>query len=512
MACLPCSHIAPFASTMSTAESSLQPTPTALAGARAADDLGMVSWEDSIRKGSLTPFFQTEPNPDATRWMLLVFFDFPPSAEVGALRWLSLSRFGAERGWAIDVVSLHPAFMGPIDPTRLEQLPRGIRLFGASGDYPAWYRTILSAWRKVRRPGGVPVAGGPARVDRANGTEPYRPAGPTWRRVFLSRAHFALTDVLARRASAIGAELTAANQYDVVASSGPPHAAHEAAKTIATRARLPWVLDMRDPWSDESAMPDELGGTVWRRETRARERACVSAATLVVVTSQAHEELQLAKYPDVRGRIVTVMNGADSDPLPTGSPGTRFVIAFTGQIYLGRNPRPLFQAAARVARATGASPNEFAVEFMGAEACEGVPLTTIAREEGLGAHFRSHGFRPRREALELLASATLLVNLQARTKTSLAAKLFEYTRFDAWLLALADSDSATARLLVDTDADVVPPDDVDAIEGAIANRFAQFRAGVRPTALNRDGRFDRATQSARLFDALEMLSATARQR
>ena len=108
--------------------------------------------------------------------------------------------------------------------------------------------------------------------------------------------------------------------------------------------------------------------------------------------------------------------------------------------------------------------------------------------------------------------APLLVSLPLRTEMTLPAKLFEYTRFDAWLLALADSDSATARLLADTDADIVPPDDVDAIESAIANRFAQFRAGVRPIALNRDGRFDRATQSARLFDALEELSATARQR
>ena len=493
---------------MPSADSGLQLRPTSLAEMRGADDLGVVSWEDSIRQGSLTPFFQTDPNPDATRRMLLVFFYFPPSAEVGALRWLSLSRFGAERGWAIDVISLHTAFMGTIDPTRLGQLPPGIRLYGFSGDSPAWYRTILSAWQKLSGRSARGLAGGPAR----DGTEPYHLAGPAWRRDFRSRAHFALADVLARRASAIGAELTASNRYDVVVSSGPPHAAHEAAKTIATRAGLPLVLDMRDPWSDESAMPGELHGEVWRRETRARERACVSAASLVVVTSQAHEELQIAKYPDVRGRIVTVMNGADSDPLPTGSPGTRFVIAFTGLIYLGRNPRSLFRAAARVARATGASPNEFAVEFMGADACEGVPLTTIAREEGLGAHFRSHGFRPRREALELLASATLLVSLQARTLTTLAAKLFEYTRFDAWLLALADSDSATARLLADTDADVLPPDDVDAIEGAIANRFAQFRAGVRPMALNRDGRFDRAIQSARLFDALEVLSATARQR
>ena len=92
---------------------------------------------------------------------------------------------------------------------------------------------------------------------------------------------------------------------------------------------------------------------------------------------------------------------------------------------------------------------------MGDDACEGVPLTKIAAEEGLGAHFRAHGFRPRGEALEFLAGASLLVSLPLRTGMTLPAKLFEYTRFDAWLLALADPASATAGLLADTDADVV---------------------------------------------------------
>src|SRR5215831_9530535 len=182
---------------MPSAESSLQVRPTARVPTSAVGDLGVVSWEDTIRQGSLTPYFQTDQNPDATRRLLLVFFYFPPSAEVGALRWLSLSRFGAERGWAIDVVSLHSAFMGTIDPTRLRELPPGIRVFGFSGDRPAWYRTMMSAWRKLRgRRAGPELTRGPSLVDHANGTEPYHPAGTAWRRVFRSRAHFALADVL----------------------------------------------------------------------------------------------------------------------------------------------------------------------------------------------------------------------------------------------------------------------------------------------------------------------------
>jgi len=475
----------------------------------------VVAWGQISEDGSLTPFFETDPNPAATRRLLLLFFYFAPSAEVGALRWLQLSRFGAERGWAMDVVTLHPEFMGTVDPARLAQLPPGIRLFGFSGDNPAWYRTMLSARRMLGRNADrpQPTSALAGHLDRSDVTEALRTSGARgWQRAFRSRVHFALSDLLARRAVAVGSALTRRNRYDVVVSSGPPHSAHESASQVASHARLPFVMDMRDPWSDESAIPEEFTSGIWRRETQARERECVASARLVVVTSKAHEELQVTKYPDLRERITTVMNGADSDPLPEPAVEKKFVVAFAGMIYLGRNPRPLFRAAARVAQATGASPNEFSVEFMGDDSCDGIPLTTIAAEEGLGAHFRSHGFRPRREALELLARASLLVSLPLRTEMTLPAKLFEYTRFDAWLLALADSWSATARLLHGTGADVVAAGDTNAIEKVIAARFAEFRAGVRPVALNRDGRFDRATQSARLFDALEEITAAPSRR
>ena len=476
---------------------------------------GFVSWERAALDGSKTPFFQTDPNPDATRRLLLFFFYFAPSAEVGALRWLSLSRFGAARGWAMDVVTLHPDFMGMLDPARLSQLPPGIRLFGFSGDNPAWYRTMLTAWRMLGRNSERPQQTStlPGHLDRSDVTEPLRaPAGLDWQRAFRSRVHFRLSDMLARRAANLGSTLFRRERYDVIVSSGPPHSAHESARRVASQAGLPFVMDMRDPWSDESAVPEEFASAIWRRETQTRERDCVASARVVVVTSKAHEDLQVAKYPALRGRITTVMNGADADPLPAPAVERKFVIAFTGMIYLGRNPRPLFRAAARVARATGATPNDFFVEFMGDDSCDGVPLTTIAAEEGLGAHFRSYGFRPRREALELLARASLLVSLPLRTEMTLPAKLFEYTRFDAWLLALADSKSATARLLEGTDADVVAAGDTDAMEKVIAERYAEFRAGVRPVALNRDGRFDRTTQSARLFDVLEELTSAPTRR
>jgi len=106
----------------------------------------------------------------------------------------------------------------------------------------------------------------------------------------------------------------------------------------------------------------------------------------------------------------------------------------------------------------------------------------------------------------------MLSSLPLRTRMTLPAKLFEYTRFDAWLLVLAERGSATDELLRGTGADVVDPDDEAGMARVLRARFDEFRAGERPVALNRDGRFDRAKQSAHLFDMLDDVAKRQRTR
>ena len=64
---------------------------------------------------------------------------------------------------------------------------------------------------------------------------------------------------------------------------------------------------------------------------------------------------------------------------------------------------------------------------------------------------------------------------------ALPAKVFEYVRFDSWLLALAEPGSAIAQVLEGTSADVVVPE-VDAIAAAIVRRYRDHRAGNSPGA------------------------------
>ena len=80
-------------------------------------------------------------------------------------------------------------------------------------------------------------------------------------------------------------------------------------------------------------------------------------------------------------------------------------------------------------------------------------------------------------------------------------------RFPAWLLILAEPDSATAGLFAGTTADVVSQRDVDAIAAKLRERYRAFRAGSGPTrspakarsadASKRGGCSRRSTMSSR---------------
>src|SRR4051794_37614156 len=67
------------------------------------------------------PLFHGELSPGPR--LLLISYHFPPSQTAGALRWQKLSRYAAERGWGLDVVTLHPDAVANADWSRLDELP-----------------------------------------------------------------------------------------------------------------------------------------------------------------------------------------------------------------------------------------------------------------------------------------------------------------------------------------------------------------------------------------------------
>ena len=117
--------------------------------------------------------------------------------------------------------------------------------------------------------------------------------------------------------------------------------------------------------------------------------------------------------------------------------------------------------------------------------------------------------QPRDEALRFLAQASVLVTLHQDSNLAVPGKVFDYMRFNAWVLALTERGSATAEVLTQTAADIVLPADVDGLAAVLKERYLQFSSGVRPGRIIQDDRFSRREQTNRLLSAIETLPRTA---
>jgi hypothetical protein len=206
-----------------------------------------------------------------------------------------------------------------------------------------------------------------------------------------------------------------------------------------------------------------------------------------------------AVYPAAAGKIQVIRNGCDDDPLPTPTRDSCFRIRFAGSIYMDRDPRLVFRAASRVIREKELQPGQLQFELIGdAHSFAGTSTMQIAKEEGIADYVTVGGLVPRKEVFEFLAGATILLSLPQDSDFAIPAKIYEYMRFDAWMLVLARPGSATAQVLRDTDADVVEPADLDEITRVLRLRHEQFANGIHPKAVAHDGRFDRKVQAEKL--------------
>jgi glycosyltransferase involved in cell wall biosynthesis len=265
-------------------------------------------------------------------------------------------------------------------------------------------------------------------------------------------------------------------------------------------------MDLRDPWSLVERLAGDIASPVWYRLARRYERPTVGRAALIVMNTEPARRAMQHAYPEAAHRIITVTNGYDEDEVVSARSALgRFTIVFAGSVYLDRNPRILLQALAIVVKDLQLTPNDIRIEFIGDT--DQSSIAGMARDEGVEPFIRVTGFRPRNELRELLGKATVLVSLNQDSNMAIPSKIFEYMQYPAWLVALADRESATELLLRGTSADVVAPADTAALANVLRRHYRQYEGGERPARPTVETRFSRRTQAALLFDALDRVTA-----
>jgi glycosyltransferase involved in cell wall biosynthesis len=259
---------------------------------------------------------------------------------------------------------------------------------------------------------------------------------------------------------------------DLVYTTSPPHSTHLAGLALKTLFKTRWVAEFRDPWTG-----DTTRGGLHSKASDAVERwlevRCVTKADQIVAVSEGIAELLAGDWgKDVARKTTVVLNGIDelspqpAKPAPTGAP---FTIVHVGTLYLGRNPTAFFEAIAMLRREKSLTADELQVNLVGhASSFGGVPAELIAERAQVADLVSFTGWIPHERTHEVLAAANLLL-LFAQAQPSLVPnKLYEYLAARRPILALADADGETARMLRRAGGHtIVTRDDPESIAAAL---------------------------------------------
>ena len=403
------------------------------------------------------------------RSVLMISYDSPPSPEVGAQACAQIARHLPAYGWMPTVLTARHdgsgssgadvGWQGPVTVVSTATLPHPLSLY----------------------------KGLKARRRRGSGEGPFSKAGE--RRTFpaLRQRLISLLSVPDDRTGWIlpailgGLRAIRRDRVEHLFSTAPSWSNHLVGLGLARLTGLPWTIHFRDPWTEWT------GRASTGFEARI-ERHIIRRANSVVCVTDRHTELLRRLHPECPIRkFVTITNGYDGSEWESldlrAQAGRRdvFRIVYTGELYLERNPLPLFRAVGELIDRGAVGRDHVAVELFGrCETAGGQNTTDLAQECGISDRVRVFGPVDHQRVLRELVASNLLLLLAEGWNLQIPQKTYEYLRAGRPILALT-GEGALADLLRRTGgADVVDPTNHEQIVGTIHRIYHCWREGKNP--------------------------------
>ncbi len=375
--------------------------------------------------------------------ILFISFFFPPFNEISAVRTGKFAKYLLKFGHDVRVISARDQSL------RSQSLPLEIP--------PE--RVVYTAWPNPR-----------ALVERVYGRQrppPWRDEqAPAFRATPAGRSVGALQSVVRAVFYFPDAQVgwypfahRAADRWlpgwkpDILFASASPATCLLVASALAHKHKVPWVGELRDPWTDYYYYPVPR----WRRalESRLEHRVLSSAAGLVTVSEPLARTLE-AKHDRP---TAVILNGFDPDDYPAATEGASnnsgLALAYTGIIYAGRQlPDPLFQAMAQL----GPAAAQVHVAFYGSDANL---VRETARRYGVEQFVAVHAAVPRAEASRVQKESDVLLHLLWNDPAQpgvYSGKLFEYIGARRPILAVGPAGNVAADLIRERGAGVALDD------------------------------------------------------
>jgi glycosyltransferase involved in cell wall biosynthesis len=233
---------------------------------------------------------------------------------------------------------------------------------------------------------------------------------------------------------------------DIIFSTSPPHSLQLGAMKLAEKSGLPWVADLRDPWTEaywESQMPKTRYS---QKKNQRLEEQVLKSANLITTVGKGIRNLFKLKTNTPISVIYNGYREIYNSPIPSRN----FEIIHLGNLSSMQSCHELFEAV-----------NQMDLKYK--RKIKLVFIGTLAEEHRreletlTEVHYELIDFLPYKEMIERARQASLLYLPRLNSsysKSLVSAKLFDYLALMRPILALADRNSDIAAILKDSKSGV----------------------------------------------------------
>jgi len=433
----------------------------------------------------------------ARKKVLFIAYIFPPLARAGVHRSVRFARYLPELGWDLTVLTLAEPYyppQSPIDRNLLEKIPPEVKI-AATPVFQGMENLfrMKNVFRRRRQKKSIldhaPASAAIKDAAKSSPAENESASASRKARGLKQRAKDFMYDLITTPDKEINwlpyalnhaLKLHRQENFDLIYSTAPPFTGHLLAKYLKRITGLPWVADFRDPWARAPWKSEILAGS-WRGKVAARlERQFVACADRVILNTDWNCREFAQHYGDkLAQKFAVITNGFDPKDFSAIAArperNAKMIITHTGALYRRRNPLEFFQACENLLKQRVISPQELEIRFIGVIAPE--LYQSFAGSEDLRQTITVMPQVSHREALAYQMESDVLLILQPGTSVSVPGKIFEYIGMRKRILALTPA-GATADVVRENNLGaVVDPENIPAIEAALAQFVGEFRRG-----------------------------------